>query len=85
MRLAMACSQCPPREMINYVELRDDAYYEVECLRGHRTSTILTEHKFVILFESGAMALLDGILARQYLALPLRSNASTSSGSERYC
>jgi len=65
MKLLMICIECPLtdenlREVANYVELRDDAYYEVECSRGHRRSIILTEYKFAVLFESGAMALLDG-------------------------
>lgn len=65
MKLLMSCLDCAltaedARESISYVELRDDAYYELECNRGHRRSAILTERKFAVLFESGAMALLDG-------------------------
>src|SRR5213594_2628418 len=65
MKLLMLCIECPmladnPQEVFNYVELRDDAYYDFECGRGHRRSIVLTEPKFAVLFESGAMALLDG-------------------------
>jgi hypothetical protein len=65
MKLLMLCAACGlvgdnVAELLNYVELRDDAYYEVECSRGHRRSVVLTQEKFAILFESGAMALLDG-------------------------
>jgi len=65
MKLLMLCIECPmladnPQEVLNYVELRDDAYYDFECSRGHRRLIVLTEPKFAVLFESGAMALLDG-------------------------
>jgi hypothetical protein len=60
MKLLMPCVECPLTEVVSSVELRDDAYYEVECRQGHRRSAILTEHKCAVLFESGAMALLDG-------------------------
>jgi hypothetical protein len=65
MRLLISRYECTltdedPREVASYVELRDDAYYEVECRQGHRRSIISTDHKFEVLFESGAMALLDG-------------------------
>jgi hypothetical protein len=65
MKLLMSCIECSltaedATEVLSYVELRDDAYYEVECRQGHRRSVIFTDHKFEVLFESGAMALLDG-------------------------
>jgi hypothetical protein len=42
------------------VELRDDGLYSVSCSRGHNTVTAIQEQKFEVLFDLGAMALLDG-------------------------
>lgn len=41
------------------VDLIDDTYYETVCLKGHRSSFVLDSPKFAMLFESGALALLD--------------------------
>jgi len=65
MRLAIPCMACfqadgkPSDEAIS-VELRDDGLYTVTCSRGHATVTAVQEQKFEILFDLGAMALLDG-------------------------
>lgn len=65
MRLPMVCMKCfaedghPPDEATS-VELRDDGLYTVSCRRGHDTVTAIQEHKFEVLFDLGAMALLDG-------------------------
>jgi hypothetical protein len=64
-RLLVGCPQCLKearieRDELTYVELRDDAYYDIECGQGHRGSVLFTVEKFAVLFESGAMALLDG-------------------------
>lgn len=42
------------------VEFRDDGLYKVACPRGHVTVTAIQEQKFEVLFDLGAMALLDG-------------------------
>lgn len=49
----------PPDET-SAVELRDDGLYAVSCRRGHETLTAIQEQKFEVLFDLGAMALLDG-------------------------
>ena len=49
----------PSDEMMS-VELRDDGLYTAVCERGHRTLTALQQQKFEVLFDLGAMALLDG-------------------------
>lgn len=49
-----------PSEEATSVELRDDGLYKVTCSRGHVTVTALQEQKFEVLFDLGAMALLDG-------------------------
>jgi hypothetical protein len=49
----------PPDEAIS-VEVRDDGLYKVSCSRGHITLTAIQEQKFEVLFDLGAMALLDG-------------------------
>lgn len=65
MRLPIVCMKCfaedghPPDEATS-VELRDDGLYTVSCRRGHETVTAIQEHKFEVLFDLGAMALLDG-------------------------
>jgi hypothetical protein len=42
------------------IEVRDDGCYTAICLSGHRTVTVLQQHKFEVLFEIGAHAILDG-------------------------
>ncbi len=65
MRLAITCMACfqadgkPSDEAVS-VEMRDDGLYSVTCRRGHTTITAIQEQKFEILFDLGAMALLDG-------------------------
>jgi len=58
----MACFQADgkPSDEATSVELRDDGLYTVTCSRGHVTVTAVQEQKFEILFDLGAMALLDG-------------------------
>jgi hypothetical protein len=65
MKLPMACMQCfrekgKPSEEFSFVEFRDDGRYEFTCTNGHRTTTILQQQKFEILFDIGAYAILDG-------------------------
>jgi len=40
--------------------MRDDGLYKVTCSKGHTTVTAIQEQKFEVLFDLGAMALLDG-------------------------
>jgi hypothetical protein len=58
----MGCFQADghPSEDAASAELRDDGLYRVTCSRGHTTVTAIQEQKFEILFDLGAMALLDG-------------------------
>jgi hypothetical protein len=61
----MACIQCAKEhgiteEDISYIDIKDENYYETTCRRGHTRFTILTQPKFEILFEMGAVALIDG-------------------------
>jgi hypothetical protein len=64
MKIFMPCLECMKTrslpEIVNYVEVRDDGVYEIECTNGHRRSAILQHTKFELLFEFAAMALLDG-------------------------
>lgn len=65
MRLRTTCLECfnvdgQPPELASSVELRDDGLYQVTCSRGHVTVTAVQQQKFEILFDLGAMALLDG-------------------------
>ena len=65
MKLISICSQCTEElglteESVLWVEFEDGAYYETTCPRKHKQGFILTTQKFEVLFEFGAMALLDG-------------------------
>jgi hypothetical protein len=42
------------------VEIRNDGLYSLTCNNGHTTLTAIQQQKFEILFDMGAMALLDG-------------------------
>jgi hypothetical protein len=48
------------QEDIQFVDIADGVYYESICSKGHKNVTILAIRKFEVLFEFGAMALLDG-------------------------
>lgn len=65
MRLPINCMECfrvdgRPSDVAISVELRDDGLYQVICPRGHATVTAIQQQKFEVLFDLGAMALLDG-------------------------
>jgi hypothetical protein len=73
MKLIIPCHQCvqqspPPSRFslaelppqFNFVELRDDNLYQVVCHGGHENVIFLQNPKFELLFESGALAFLDG-------------------------
>src|SRR5712692_1118365 len=81
MRLRITCMECflvdgKPSEEAASVELRDDGLYSVLCSRGHVTVTAIQEQKFEILFDLGAMALLDGY--------PREAMSSIASSLERF-
>lgn len=64
MRLHMPCMTCL-RENVSdsgsmSVELRDDGLYAVTCHRSHHTVVMLQQQKFQVLFDIGAMGLVDG-------------------------
>ena len=42
------------------VEIRDDGLYVSTCNQGHNTLTVIQQQKFEVLFDFGAMALIDG-------------------------
>ena len=58
----MACLQADgkPSDEAASVEMRDDGLYSFTCRRDHKTITAIQEQKFEVLFDLGAMALLDG-------------------------
>ena len=65
MRLPIPCMQClkeqgHPSVQMMVVEMRDDGLYSAVCEKSHTTITALQQQKFEILFDLGAMALLDG-------------------------
>ncbi|WP_183131651.1 MULTISPECIES: hypothetical protein [Pseudomonas syringae group] len=64
MRLTLTCMQCLRENGrpggASKIEVRDDGCYTAVCLAGHKTLTILQQHKFEVLFEIGANAILDG-------------------------
>src|SRR6266508_600785 len=67
MKLPIVCSQCMVEkigsgetpEVIGVAEFRDDGRYEVTCLKGHNSTTILQQQKFEVLFDIGAYAIVD--------------------------
>jgi len=52
--------QGQPTSEFQPVEIRDDGLYSSTCSKGHTTLTVIQEQKFEILFDFGAMALIDG-------------------------
>ncbi|MBD8254434.1 hypothetical protein IFT96_03555 [Pseudomonas fluorescens] len=63
MRLIMSCFQCQvenPIPEITWVEFQDSHLYEFTCSKGHKSSCLLLQQKFEILFAIGSHAILDG-------------------------
>ncbi len=65
MRLRINCMAClqadgKPSDEAASVEMRDDGIYSFTCRRGHKTTTATQAQKFEVLFDLGALALLDG-------------------------
>ncbi|MEZ8190625.1 hypothetical protein [Vibrio sp. 1F279] len=65
MKLNINCMECfqeqgKPSLEFSSVEIRDDGLYSSTCSNGHSTITVIQEQKFEVLFDFGALALLDG-------------------------
>lgn len=65
MKLPTVCHTCPlPPEGTGvtylWAEVNDEGVLIASCEHGHKTVTVLQEQKFEILFEFGALAILDG-------------------------
>lgn len=65
MKLFLNCGEClekvTDKNKIEclYVKSINENLYKKKCSKGHEKSIILEEHKFEVLFEGGAIALLD--------------------------
>lgn len=65
MKLRISCPNCHEEDsnhIFNFVnvEINDDGVYNIKCNKGHRSIVLTHQPKFEILFDLGAMALLDG-------------------------
>ncbi|EIW6614797.1 hypothetical protein [Clostridium perfringens] len=65
MKVFINCMKCLEEfrlPNINFIEseINDDGIYKATCNRGHETVTFLQQDKFEVLFDMGAMALIDG-------------------------
>ncbi|WP_099157264.1 hypothetical protein [Virgibacillus ndiopensis] len=80
MKLMQNCSICSRDGVnnFNYIELEinESGVYELICSRGHTTTVLSHDEKFEILFDIGALALMDGNL--------IQSVASISASVERF-
>jgi len=66
-KISVFCPECLPTNTATgygtidaIVELNDKNFYTVKCLNGHTANFRLQQEKFELLFDQGAMALLDG-------------------------
>jgi hypothetical protein len=67
MRINLSCPKCIKEglyfnspEHWYFFEVSESWEYEINCINGHKTKTIMEQHKFEILFEMGVQALIDG-------------------------
>ncbi|WP_281659136.1 hypothetical protein [Halobacillus sp. Cin3] len=65
MKLATPCVKCiselnEPNLNFNKIEINDSGLYEFTCSEGHYTHMVLQDEKFEVLFDLGALALIDG-------------------------
>ncbi|WP_347320009.1 hypothetical protein [Rossellomorea sp. RS05] len=64
MKYAVPCMKCVFNEVQNYdynfIEMNDSGFYKFECSQGHENALVLQDEKFEILFDLGALALIDG-------------------------
>jgi hypothetical protein len=75
MKIGLICTKCAaeadrgaaqkPNKI--FVDVQDVGIYDLTCSRGHRTKVLLQDLKHELLFESGAIALIDGY-AREAVA-----------------
>jgi hypothetical protein len=66
MKIKLLCFECPRDyeskngEFLLDLEVQDSGLYDVTCPQGHRSLVCLKNQKYEVLFEFGAMALVDG-------------------------
>lgn len=69
MKLPLTCMVCVEEIIISgteqlparkVAEFNDEGQYKVECEKGHKSTFLLQEQKFELLFDIGAYAILDG-------------------------
>lgn len=64
MQLIMPCMECVKAGKLagafTRLEFRNDDRYDSECPEGHKSSTLLQQQRFELLFDVGAYAVLDG-------------------------
>lgn len=63
MKIQLSCLDCSVQRTTQgwlFADLRDDGLYDVRCQLGHTRTVGLGNLKFELLFESGALAILDG-------------------------
>lgn len=62
MRLMLTCRDCAEdrRGASIYAGLTDEGVLRARCAMGHETTTVLQAQRFELLYEMGALALLDG-------------------------
>ncbi|MEC0715335.1 hypothetical protein [Bacillus licheniformis] len=58
------CNQCAfegvQNHNVSFQEITDEGIYKYTCSKGHEVTMLLGQEKFELLFEMGAMALIDG-------------------------
>lgn len=59
MKMNLYCHSCDLFYPIE-IEINERNIYELECFEGHKTTCLLNQRKFEILYEIGAYALIDG-------------------------
>lgn len=64
MKFLSPCMKCAFSKELNYnfnsIEMNDSGFYRIVCDQGHETNLFLQDEKFEILFDLGALALIDG-------------------------
>lgn len=65
MKINLYCMECLkgngiPNFNFKNFDVNDDGSYELECENGHKSITALQNEKFEVLFDMGALALMDG-------------------------
>jgi hypothetical protein len=66
MKIGLVCPGCiadeglSPSTKKQFVNVEDSGIYKLKCPRGHTTNIVLQDLRHELLFESGAIALIDG-------------------------